>query len=120
MSNAITTKLSVNPASGAQTATGAEDTLASTTAMSSGGTLVLVVDTTNMADGDVLELRAYHGKNGGSDRLAYYASFSNAQTDALKISIPVPVHANGRYKATLKQTAGTNRSYDWWITELGA
>lgn len=82
--------------------------------------MVVTVDASNLADGDSIELRVYGGKNGGSDVLAYFASFSNSQTDKLKYSIPVPVQASGRYKASIKRVAGTDRSYDWWITELGA
>lgn len=111
----ITTLLSPNPASGNQTADGAEDTLASSSAAS--GTYVLRVDTTNMADGDVLELRAYSKANGSaSEVLAWYASIANAQSEILKYSPPIPTADD--IKFTLKQTAGTNRTYQWAVLNL--
>ena len=118
MTNAITTKLSTN--SGTVTTDGTEQTLGSTTAISGGATLVLHIDTTNMVDGDVIEIRHYLGKNGGSDIQTDFASFANAQGDKLKRCPVLDVHANGRAKFTIKRVAGTDRSYDWWVTELGA
>ena len=114
---AITTQLSTN--SGTKTADGTEQTLGSTTNLSTGAILELCVDTVNMTDGDVLELRVYtnDGVN-ASDRLYQFASFANAQTTTQKRSIPCSVESGGRYKATLKQTAGTNRDYYWKVMQL--
>lgn len=102
-------------ASGNQTADGLEDTLTSGT---SAGTYVLAVNCANMADGDTLELRIY-GKANASDTeaLIYFASFSNLQSSPLKLSIPVAAPSD--YKATLKQTAGSNRTYQWGWWLLG-
>lgn len=97
-------------ASGTQTATiGTEHTLATNT---SGKTVVLVVDTGNMANGDILELRLKTKVlSGGTSRLAYIATYSNIQATPQKYSVPVP--ANIEIVATLKQTAGTGRNYPW-------
>ena len=102
-------------ASGNQTADGLEDVLTTGT---TAGTYVLAVNVTNMADGDVLELRIYGKANASdSETLIYFASFNNAQTEDLKLSLPTP--APVEYKATLKQTAGTNRTYQWGWWLLG-
>lgn len=102
-------------ATGTQTATvGTEHSLATIT---TGKTLVLVVDAANMALGDVLRLRIYvKAVSGGTERLAYDAWFAHAQADPVKISLPVPAHAH--FRATLTQTAGTGRSYDWTVLSL--
>jgi len=115
---AITTQLSPNPASGNTTADGTAQTLASSAGLSSGGIFVLIVETVNMAAGDVLELRLYTSVNTANDRQCAFASFSNAQSDVATLAMPVPVEAGGRFKATLKQAAGTNRSYQWKIVQL--
>ena len=102
-------------ASGTQAATvGTEHTLATST---TGKTYVLVVDTGAMAAGDILELRIYTiVLAAGTERLAYIVVYAHAQSDPQKYSIPVP--ANISFKATLKQTAGTGRSYPWSVLSL--
>lgn len=117
MTTAIATTLSPNPASGTTTTDGTEQTLASTTSLSAGGIMELQIETHLMADGDAIELRVYLGVN-AADRLAHYASFVNTQTDVCKRSIPVAVPTSGRYKATIKRTAGTDRAYDWQVVQL--
>ncbi len=114
---AITTQLSTN--SGTKTADGTEQTLGSTTNLTTGAILVLHVDTSNMVDGDVLELRVYtnDGVN-ASDRLYQFASFAHGQGSTEKVSLPCAVESGGRYKASLKQTAGTNRDYYWKVMQL--
>lgn len=102
--------------SGSQTATIAtEHTLGS--AITAPGVYVLVVDTNAMANGDVLELRIYTKyASGGTERLAYVATYAHAQTELNKFSVPVPIDAS--FKATLKQTAGTGRAFPWNILSL--
>ena len=102
-------------ASGDQTADGLEDILTTGTVA---GTYVLAVNCANMADGDTLELRIYGKANSSdSESLQYFASFNNVQAEVLKLSIAVP--APVEYKATLKQTAGTDRTYQWGWWLLG-
>lgn len=114
---AITTLLSTN--SGTKTADGTEQTLGSSTSLASGAVLELCVDTVNMADGDILELRVYSNDGvNASDKLCQFASFTGPQTTTQKRSIPVSVESGGRYKASLKQTAGTNRDYYWKVMQL--
>lgn len=102
--------------SGSQTATiGTEHTLGS--AITAAGVYQLVVDTTNMVAADVLELRIYtKAKSGSTERLTYYATYANTQNELNKMSVPVPIDTS--FKATLKQTAGTGRVFDWNILGL--
>ena len=96
--------------SGTQSASiGSEHSLATVAAAR---VLILTVDAVNMANGDVLELRVKtRVLTGGTNRLAYMASYANVQSEPIKISIPVVSMFNCEF--TLKQTAGTGRNYDW-------
>lgn len=102
-------------ADGEQTATiNTEHTLATDI---SNDTYVLVVDANAMANGDVVELRLKtKARSGGTSRLAYLATYSNVQSDPIKYSVPVP--ANIECQATLKQTAGTGRTFSWALLGL--
>ncbi|MGP3914321.1 hypothetical protein [Nonomuraea sp. 10N515B] len=104
-------------ASGTQAATiGVEHTL---TTLTAGKTYTLHVDCAAMTHGsgtaDELELRIKTNVlNGGTERVTYYALFTGAQDVPIKISLPVPVPQTAT--VTLKQTAGTGRSFPWAIT----
>jgi hypothetical protein len=113
----ITALLSPNPASGSQTADGLEDTLASASTLSQGGTFLPQVDLSNMADGDQTEIRIYNQANASSSLVQeVYLSFANKQSDPLP---PLPaIPATIGWKLTLKQTAGTNRAYQWSVLNL--
>lgn len=104
-------------AHGTQTAViSTEHTLATVTA---GKTLVLLVDTSNMAAGDTVELRAKTKVlTGGTVRVAYFVSYVDAQPadDVVKISVPIPALFSGVF--TLKQTAGTGRNFDWSVLSI--
>lgn len=102
--------------SGSQTAViGTEHSLGS--AIVAAGVYVLVVDANAMVNGDVLELRIKTKAKGGStSRLSYYATFANIQGEPNKYSVPVPTDVE--FVATLKQTAGTGRAFDWNILSL--
>ena len=76
------------------------------------GVYVLVVDTANMALGDVVTFRIktkYTG--GGTSRLAYTQTYAHVQAEINKYSVPVPVDAE--IICTLQQTAGTGRDFYW-------
>ena len=111
----ITTLLSPNPASGNLTADGTEQTLANSTAAS--GTFMPRVSLANMVDGDIVEIRGYSKANGSAtERQCWICSFANAQGDQLP---PLPATPTAEdYKVTLKQTAGTNRTYQWSVLNL--
>lgn len=102
--------------SGSQTATvNTEHTLGS--AITAAGVYQLVVDANAMVAGDVLELRIYTKcKSGSTERLAFYCCYANTQNEPNKMSIPVPIDQS--FKATLKQTGGTGRAFDWNILSL--
>ncbi len=102
-------------ASGTLTATvNVEATLAT---ISTSRVLVLVVDTSNMVNGDTLELRLYSTVLvGGTEFLAYVRRFKHAQSEPIKFSIPVPSDIEAR--ATLDQTTGTGRQFAWKILSL--
>lgn len=87
------------------------------TTQTGAGVYVLVVDTGNMVADDELELRLKtKAKSGGTSRLAYIATYRHAQGDPNKYSIPVPIDTE--IVATLKQTAGTGRNFDWNLLKL--
>lgn len=104
--------------SGTQTASiGVEHELTTVTVV---GTFTLHVDTINMASGDTLELRIYQMVlTGGTARVAYEQTYSDAQDsdELIKISVPISnelTEANA-LRFTLKQTAGTGRDYPWKV-----
>lgn len=105
-------------ASGTQTATISTEHTLDDIAVS--GTYVFEVDTINMAAGDTLELRIYvMVLAGGTRRVAYKITYSNAQDadDLIKISVPVSneLTDSGAVRCTLKQIAGTGRSFPWKV-----
>lgn len=86
-------------------------------AITAAGVYVLVVDTSTMVNGDVLELRAKtKAKAGSTSRLAYAATYVHIQTEGNKYSVPIPVDTEVVF--TLKQVAGTGRTFDWNILAL--
>ena len=100
-------------AAGTQVVTvGTEHTLFTASAP---GVYVLLVDTTAMVNGDVIELsiKAKYASTGAYVQ-THYATFAHVQSDPGKVSVPVIVP----YAATfnIKQTAGSARSFDWCIT----
>lgn len=107
--------MATSQAEGSQTATiNTEHTLSTIT---TAGTYVLTVDTNAMADGDELELRGkLKVRSTGTTRLAYLGTYINAQSDLVKLSIPIPTVSEVVF--TLKQTAGTGRAFPWEIVKL--
>ena len=101
--------------SGTQTATlDTEHTLDTET---DAGVYVLVIDTSNMAAGDITILRIKtKDKSGGTSRLAYSATYANIQGEPHKYSVPVPIDTE--IVCTLEQTDGTGRNYDWNLLKL--
>ncbi len=91
---------------------------------------VLTVNLRNMQNADVLELRVYEKVLTGDSQsyLTYSVTYgptiqgdgaavgSSAQGEVVKVSIPVPSAYSITF--TLKQTAGTGRSFDWRVDSL--
>lgn len=91
-----------------------EHTLATIT---DAGTYILTVDLSGMQNGDVLELRVKTKlTSGDTSQLAYDAFYAHAQSRPNVYSIPVPSPIE--FVATLKQTAGTGRTFIWAVYRL--
>lgn len=87
------------------------------------GTFQLAVDKNAMQAGDTLELRVYDiVLTGGTRRVAYKDSWSGAQDadDMIAISVPISNELTdaGALRFTLKQTAGTGRSFPWKVLKF--
>lgn len=100
---------------GTQTATiNTEHSLAAPTTAK---TRVFLVDLVNLVSGDIVELRMKTKVlTAGTERTVYTATYQHAQTDPIVISVPVPTLFGGSF--TLKQTAGTGRSFPWAVYTL--
>lgn len=101
---------------GSQSATlDTEHTLLDTT---DAGNYELTVDLNNMANGDVLVLRVYvKVRSAGTLRVVHEGVYAHAQGDEKVARSPVVASVH-QYKATLEQTDGTGRSYNWEVVEL--
>lgn len=102
-------------ASGTQAATiGTEHTL---TTSAAAATHVLLVDLNNLALGDTVELRVKTKVlTGGTTNAVYTSTFSHNQANPVVQAIPVPSMFS--FEASLKQTAGTGRSFPWSVLTL--
>ena len=108
-------------ASGTQTATlTTEHFLSSPNAV---GTFTFHIDTSNMAAGDILELRVYQMElTGGTQRVLYYMRYEGAQPadDVQKVSMPVgnDLTDTNSLRYSLQQnriSGGTGRAYAWKV-----
>lgn len=100
---------------GSQSASiGTEHTLASPT---TAGTYVLEVDTSNLVNGDLVELRVYNKVDGTNYRQVWKGAYQHIQVDNNKASPPLALAGAGA-KFTLKQTAGTGRSFPWALNVI--
>lgn len=81
------------------------------------GVYVLVVDCNAMVAGDVVEFR-FKTKyaSGGTSRQARIWTLANVQEDANFYSDPIAIDTE--VIATLKQTAGTGRSFPWNLLRI--
>lgn len=102
-------------ASGTQTATvPTEHTLATIT---TSDVLILVVDTSNMVNGDAVELRVKRKVlSSGSEALAWFARYKHVQGDPVKVSIPIPSPHEAVF--TLNQTDGSSRNFPWSVESI--
>jgi hypothetical protein len=100
-------------ASGNQTATIGTDHTLRTTAATPNATFILAVDTTNLANGDLLELRVYDRIDGTNLRQCWKGTYQHAQINNGKESPPVAITSQAEFH--LKQVAGTGRTYQWVV-----
>lgn len=87
------------------------------------GAFQLELDKTNLAAGDVLEIRIYNiVLTGGSRRVMYFQSFAGAQPtdDMCAVSVPASndLTDSGSLRFTLKQTFGIARAFDWKVLKF--
>lgn len=74
----------------------------------------LFVDLSNMQAGDVTEIRIYAAVlGGGTPRVVELWTAVGAQGRPVFVSPPIIFTAN--WRVSIRQTAGTGRSYDWSI-----
>ena len=93
---------------------GTETTLATDT---NNGTFVLEVDVSNLAIGDLLEIRVYTiTLSGGSLIQAWKGTYQHSQINNHKISPPVA--SDQSIKCTIKQVAGTGRTFAWKMLRI--
>ena len=102
--------------SGTQASTlNTEHTLATVT---DPATYQLLVDLAALTGSDVVELRIYTKVlAGGTERLFHRATYGPAAL-AIPAVASIPIVSPREIRATLKQIAGTGRSYPWTIDEL--
>ena len=82
------------------------------TADTNNATFVLEFDASNLVLGDLLEVRIYTKTlSSGSLVQAWKGTYQHAQTNNHKISPPIA--SDQSFKATLKQVAGTGRTFAW-------
>lgn len=81
------------------------------------GVYGLVLDAGNLDYGDELELTVQTKVlSGGTTRDAYHGFYAHVQATPIKLSVPVP--SDKEVVFTLKQAAGTGRSFPWKVMEL--
>lgn len=101
-------------ASGSQTASiSTEHSLDTPT---TNATYVLSVDTVNMVNGDLVELRCYDMVDGSNYRQMWKGTYQNIQINNAKASPPIAVTTQAKF--TLKQTAGTGRVFPWSVRRI--
>lgn len=110
--------VSVNT-SGSQTATiSTEHTLATVT---TAGIFQLYVDVAALVAGDIVELRCYGKARSTDTERLLYGPISIGPIVPGQLLVPSPaVVSPHSCKFTLKQTAGTGRSFPWAVYSTGA
>ena len=110
--------LTLSAVGGTLTASGAEQTIyIDNEPLGCWEPLVLWVDLDNMQAGDTTVFRVYHRlADGGTLQLWDYNSYTGADgglaNGLVAIRIDLGPNRHG-FRATLQQTAGVNRDYDW-------
>ena len=104
--------------SGTQTATIDTEHTIGTDPTLTDGTLVLMIDVSNHADGDTTLFRFYEKVTGTGDtqRVMILGSITGSQVNDLWFSVPVLSLFGAKF--TLEQTDGTGRSFDWSIRAI--
>lgn len=83
------------------------------------GVFALDVDLGAMQAGDTVEIRVKKKvRTGGTKRVVYKETYVDAQVEPDTIVSSVPVPGNVEVEFTLKQTAGSARTYPWKVYGL--
>lgn len=82
------------------------------------GTFQFVVDTSNLTSTETVELRAYTKVINSSGTYRQAAVVVVSAGDASPASISQPFLCPNGVKFTLKQPAGTGRSFDWAVWSI--
>jgi hypothetical protein len=99
---------------GTQTATVGTEHFLGTDPKTTSTVAQVIIDLGNMAAGDVTEIRIYRAaKSGATPKVVEVWTAVGAQGRPIFVSPPIVFTAN--WRVSLKQTAGTGRSYDWSI-----
>jgi hypothetical protein len=107
--------MATSKSDGAQTAV--IDTEHTLSTITDAGSYVLGVDVSNMVLGDKLTLRIKTKiRSVGTTRTTYTANYAHVQSTLNTLSIPIA--SPHEFIATLEQTGGTGRTFNWEITEL--
>jgi hypothetical protein len=115
----VTTLLSPSPASGtwAPTDNVTETTLASGTAAS--GTFMLLMDTSNQADGDTIRIRVYTSGDGSNSRVEDdFTLGPNAPAYLVFRTAPLPTPDYFKVTALLVAGSTISRSFPWRVINL--
>lgn len=105
-------------ASGTQTATVGTEHFLGTDPEATDGAFQFVVDLSNMARGDTLEIRVYEAalSTDTASLQVFLHILNNEQVDDLYMS-PALLLLH-RWRFSIKQTVGTGRSYKWSIRKV--
>lgn len=103
--------------SGTQTATiSTEHTLNATSPETTDCIMQFFLDVANMAQDDDLEIRVKEKViSSGTQRLVFFATLADAQAEAF---VTPPLQLLHGWDVTIKQTAGTGRSFPWSIRKV--
>ena len=104
--------------SGTQTATLTTEHFLGTDPDNTDGAFQFVVDLSNLANGETLEIRVYEAalSSDTSSLAAVRWTFSHAQADPLFVS-PALILLH-RWRVSIKQTGGTGRAFKWSIRRV--
>lgn len=99
---------------GSTTTDGTEQTLFTVT---TSNTYVFVIDTANMVNGDIIEVRAKTKvTTGDTSQEAYHVTYAHLQAQPNKYSVPIPIDIE--IVVTLERVGGSDRTYIWSLLEL--
>ena len=73
------------------------------------------IDLSSLTDNDTIEICEYVAVDGKNQRKVYCDVYSGTQTYPILHFRPILVPKDGKYKVTIKQTAGSPKSFPYWF-----